>query len=992
MRKLLQVLLLLCAIVIPGALYAQETVTGKVTDPLGNPLVGATVKIRSSSIGTSTDAGGNFSLRVPNKKVKLVVSYVGYGEMTVDADGNLNVQLTEDNSKLSEVVVTGLASSIKKSNAANAVTRINAKELTGTTRPPTLDNAMQGKIPGAQITANTGAPGGGFTIRLRGASTVAGSSDPLYVIDGVIINNDQFPTGAGTGAFNGATSANAGSQDQAPNRIADLNPADIESLEVLKGPSAAAIYGTRAAGGVIVITTKRGKSGRTKISVNQDLGIAKARHLLGSSNWSPEKIAAYGGIYGLPNVAQATALYNAAGGKTWDYEKIIWGNTGFISNTNLTVSGGTERTRFYASGSYQHETGIQKRTGFDRRSLRINLDHKLNDWIDIKLNSNYLNTYASRSYTGNDNNGVSLSYSLGYIPNFLDLNRRADGTYPESIPTGQNPLEIVDRGENVERTNRFLYSGEINMALLRRERYSLKLNFRGGVDYLVSEPRNYMPEDVQYQSRRANPGASRYSVNKAFNTYMQTGLTFNVNVGNNLELTTGLIALRDGAKRDVSWIQGTGLLPGQRNPSTAAVRLTESLVFAPETVVALDAGQEFNWDDKVVGRVGVRADKSTLSGLNYDKYYYFPRASVAVNLTNFNFLQGNSVLSLLKPRVAYGETSGFPTNDATYSQLAGVVYSGLLGSTSPTTLGLAALDPERLSELEFGLDVGLLNNRVVLEATYYNKKTEDFLFAYTLAPSSGVTSYKLAPVGDMTNKGVEISLTGNVVKKSNIDWSTTFLYWSNKSKITRLIVPPAFVASSGFGAYGRKRIQQGYSPTAWWGFDSTGALIPYKDAQPKFQLSWINNVRFLKNFEFNMFWHMSEGNHNSSLTRLIKDEGGTTDDWSTPGKSGDPVGVERQETIISNFIFDASYIRLREVGLYYNLPKNLITGAFKNVVQGVRIGISGHNLITITDYYGYDPEVSNFNTANAGGALVGGVDLTPFPATKRMFFHINVDL
>lgn len=991
MRKPLQVLLLLLAIAVPGMLSAQENVTGKVTDQGGTPLAGATVNIRSSKVGTQTDANGVFSLQVPNKKVKLVISYVGYSEVVVNADGNLNIQLQEDNNRLSEVVVTGLATSIKKSNAASSVTRINAKELTGTTRPATLDGAISGKIPGAQINANTGAPGGGFTIRLRGASTVAGSSDPLYVIDGVIVNNDQFPTGAGTGAFNGATSANAGSQDQAPNRISDINPADIESVEILKGPSAAAIYGTRASGGVVVITTKRGKSGKTRVSIGQDVGFAKARHLLGSSDWTPAKIATYGGVYGL-NEAQALALYNAAGGKTWDYEKIVWGNTGFISNTNLTVSGGNDKTKFYASGSFQTETGIQKRTGFDRRSIRLNIDHKINNWIDLKLNTNYLNTYSSRSYTGNDNNGVSLSYSLGYIPNFIDLNKRADGTYPESPTTGQNPLEIVDRGENIERTNRFLYSGELNFALLRKENYSLKLGFRGGLDYLVSEPRNYMPEDVQYQSRRANPGASRFSTNKAFNTYMQSALVFNANVGNNFDLTTGVVMLRDRQKRDISWIQGTGLLPGQRNPSTAAVRLTESQVLAPETVVALDASQEVNWDDKIVGRVGVRADKSTLSGLNFDKYYYFPRASVAVNLTNFNFMQRFDFLSLLKPRIAYGETSGFPTNDATYSQLVGVTYGGLLGSVSPTTLGLAALDPERLSELEFGLDLGFLKNRIVVEATYYSKKTEDFLFPYTLAPSSGVTSYKLAPVGDMTNKGFELSVTADVVKRANVQWSSTILYWTNKSKVTRLIVPPAFVASSGFGAYGRKRIQQGYSPTAWWGFDSTGALIPYKDAQPDFQMSWINSVKFLKNFELNMFWHTSQGGHNSSLTRLIKDEGGTTTDWSNPGKSGDPIGVDRQATIINNFIFDASYIRLREVGLYYTVPKTVLSRTFRNVIEGVRVGISGQNLITITDYFGYDPEVSNFNTSNAGGALISGVDLTPFPATKRYFFHINIDL
>ncbi|KIC92853.1 SusC/RagA family TonB-linked outer membrane protein [Flavihumibacter solisilvae] len=985
--KLFPVLL---GLALPLLAAAQQAVRGKVLDASGNPLAGATVSVKGTKISVQTDAGGNFTITLPQQYSRLDVSYVGFVGQTITAvQGENVIALREDEKGLSEVVVTGLSSSIKRSNAANSVARIGARELTGSTRPPTIDGAMSGKVAGAQISANTGAPGGGLSIRLRGVSTVAGSSEPLYVIDGVIVNNDQFATGAGTRAFNGATSANAGSQDQAPNRISDINPADIESIEVLKGPSASAIYGSRAGAGVIVINTKRGKSGKTRINVNQDLGFTKASNLLGSSDWNPEKIAAYGGAYNLSE-EEALELYNAAGGKTWDYEKMIWGNTGFISNTNVNVNGGNDRTKFYIAGSYQTETGIQKKTGFSRKSFRINLDHKFNEFMDLKVSSNYINSNSSRSFTGNDNNGVSLSYSIAYIPNFIDIARRPDGTYPQIPGRAQNPLEIVDRAENKEKTNRFLNSGELNFYLLKKERSTLKLSMRGGVDYLVSEPMTYMPEDLQFMVNVANRGAIRLTTNKALYTYMQAGLNFNTNVGKNIDLTTGLVVLRDDQKVDQSFIQGEGLLTAQRNPSIATVRLTDNNQ-TKSSVVAIDASQEFNWDDKVIGRVGVRADKSTLSGFNFDKYYYYPRAAVAVNLTNLGSW-APEFLSQLKPRAAYGEASGFPSFDAVYSNLIGVNYGGQLGEVAPVQLGLEKLDPERAKEIEVGLDLGFLNNRVTLEATYYHKKVVDFLYPFSLSPSTGVVSYKLFPVGDMVNKGVEIGLNAQVVKKPRLEWTTGLQFWTNKSEVTRLTIPPSFVAGSGFGAYGRKRIQQGYSPTAWWGFDEDGTLIQYKDYQPDYQLSWSNNLRLAKNFELSMLWHTSQGGYNSSLTRLTKDEGGTTKDWSNTGKSGDPIGIERQETIVSNFVFDASYIRLRELGLYYTVPSTKITSMFGNHVQNIRFGVSGQNLVTITDYYGYDPEVSNFNTGNAGGALTGGVDLTPFPMAKRFFFHLNIGL
>jgi TonB-linked SusC/RagA family outer membrane protein len=981
MKQLTRLILLMALIFGASQVaLAQYVAKGTVKDDKGEPLTGVSVVLKGTTRGTITDIDGNYSLDVPSEASNLVFSYVGYTSITGAANSASGIVLEEDLASLEEVVVTGLASSIKRSNAGNAVARITAEELTGSTRPQTLDGALSGKVIGANIVANSGAPGGGISVKLRGISSILGSSEPLFVIDGVIIDNSQFNTGAGTKSFNGAVSgANAGSQDQAANRISDLNPADIESIDVLKGPSAAAVYGTRANAGVIVITTKRGKAGKTVVKFSQDLGMSKAAHLLPSENWTEAKINTYGGVYGIPT-KDALALYKASNGQTVNYDELIFGETGSINTTNLSVAGGSDKTKFYVSGSLSNETGIVKNTGFGRRAIRANLDHRINNFVDIKMSSSYMNTNSSRSFLGNDNNGVSLGYSIAYIPNFIDL-RPVNGVYPEYAGTGQNPFQVLDRMENKETTNRFLQSGEVNFNLLNQERNSLKLSVKGGVDYLVSNPRVYAPEDMQYQIRQAQPGASRYANNKALLTYLQTFLTYNWGF-KEVDLMTQIGALKDIQKRDESWIQGVGLLPGQRNPATAASIIASSYL-SEQQVAAVVGQQEINWANKVIVRGGLRADRSSLNG-DHTKWYLFPMANVAVNLGNFGFLP--SAISTLKPRAAFGRTGGVPQFGDIYTTLASGVYDGKLSLASPVSIGNSGLQPETAQEIEGGIDIGLFKNRILIEASFYNKKIYDFLFQYTLAAGTGVTTVARFPVGDFENNGVELGLTANIVKSKDFDWTSSLQYWTNKSNVTRLTVPPQYVPSSGFGNFGRSRIVQGFSPTLWWGVDKEGKLQSFQDNQPKFQMSW-NNTVAAYGLTFNMLWHTSQGGYNSSLNRELKDEAGTTFDWSSVVKTLDgPRLYGNPGYSTPDYLFDASYIRLREVSLYYSVPKGVVTSAFKDAVSNIRIGVSANNLLTISDYlkYNYDPEASNFGNRSVGS----GVDLTPFPASKRYFAHL----
>jgi TonB-linked SusC/RagA family outer membrane protein len=976
---------------LPTLAFAQKDITGKVMDAVKNtPLEGATVFENISKNTTVTSRDGSFNLKVANNAKTITISYTGYAAKTVSLTGSeIVVKLEEDFSKLTEVVVTGLATSIKRGNLANSVGTINAKQLTGSTRPVTLDGAMQGKISGAQISANSGAPGGGFSVRLRGVSSINQNSEPLYIIDGVYASNAQNATGAGTGPFSGATGQTAGTQDQAPNRLADLNPADIENIEILKGPSAAAIYGTRANAGVIIITTKKGKAGRTAMSLSQDVGAVKAINLIGMQKtpWDAQKIA--DGSWLVSNTAML-ALFNAngAGAKTTDYEKLIYGNTGVHSGTRFNVSGGTDKARFYAAVGHLSETGIQKRTGYARNSVRLNADFKPTSWWDIGVATNYLNTNSDRSFSGNDNNGVSLGYNLAYLPNWLDQNP-VNGVYPRNPLTGQNPLEIVDKGINNEKVNRFITSFTSNMYLLRRDNQSLKLSIQGGIDYVHQENVVVMPEDVQFQRQRANPGAARYSNTRSKNTNIQGFLIYNTNV-NKFNLTTSVGAVRLDQQNRVQWFQGEGIPAGTNNPSTGAVQLS-FLNNGRSYDEGIVAQQEINWDDKVIATAGIRQDRSTLNG-DKKKFYSFPKASLAVNIANFDFWKIKEV-NLFKLRGAYGETGNSAGLGGVFISLTTAAIGGATGFVTPTTIGNTSIKPETASEFEYGVDIALLNSRISFEATVYNKKVKDFIDAYNLSPGTGVNSFTVFNVGDFTNKGVELGLGGTVIKNNKIKWNTNVNWYTNKTKVTRMIIPEKPVAATGFGAFGTQRQRVGSSPTAWYGSPNVnGSPTEYEDAQPKWQASWSNNITFAQNFEFSFLLHHSQKNFNSSLNQELTDEGGTSPDWSNKDKNGVPVGVARQlgqpGITTRQFIQDATFTKLREVSLYYTVPKSLYSkaGALRGVEQ-VKVGISAQNVFVWTKYYGYDPEGANFGNR----PTIAPVDLLSFPSARRMYFHFNVN-
>ena len=984
------------------AVAQDKSVSGRVTDGSnGQGLPGVTVLAKGTKIGTATNADGQFSLSVPASTTTLQFTSIGYkaAERDITSSATVDVAMAVEVRSLDEVVVTGLGTSIKRSNLANAISTVSARDLVGSTRPVTVDAALSGKVVGANIAQTSGAPGGGVSIQLRGISTISGNSQPLYIIDGVYAVSDEVGNGAGGAAFSGA-SAGTGrtSQDNGTNRLSDVNPNDIESIEILKGPSAAAIYGTRANAGVIIIKTKRGTAGQTRVNVSQDLGFAQARHLLGKEDWTNEKIDKfYSGASAADQKAQLAAA--KASGKIYDYEKEVFGNTAFLRNTNASISGGTERTKFYVSGSTTNEEGIVKNTGYNRNSIRANVDQKVGKLLDVGLSSGYFNSTNRRGFSGNDNNGISLAYNITQIPSYAELHKDpVTGLYPNSDYSGDNPLAIVERAINEEKTNRVTQAGNATVHLIEKDNSSLRFAAQGGIDYSSSNALLALPSDLQSQVSSANPGVVRTAKSEFFNYNLQGFLIYDFKLGQNLNLTSQVGLVRLGLRSNLSYQQGQNLVPGPLLPNRGSL-VTQDVQINDQTDVGYVAQQELNYRDQIVATGGVRFDKSSRNG-DPKKLYAFPKASLAVNLTKFGFWNLDQV-SLLKLRVAYGETGGPAFFGGTFSPLTGISIGNRPGFVPSTVVGNPTIGPERATELEAGIDVSFLDNRINLEASVYNKKVIDIVNTYVTAPGTGVQSVRAFPVGDLRNRGLELSLGLVPVRSSNFTWNSTTLFFFNRSEVTRIIVP-AFSASSGFGStFGQTFFALGESPSRWYGrpinavdnATNPSFLTRYGDAQPRFQMTFQNSFTIFKNLEASFLLAWKKDSYTSNLTYTQTDSFGTSVDWSEPSGFNDAAGTPltkgeyRQTQSSELYIENSSYVRLREASIYYSLPASLRTSLFQDYVKNIRVGVSGNNLLTFTKYSGYDPEVSNFGQT----ATSAQVDVLSYPATRRVFLHLNLD-
>ncbi|MEL6625569.1 MAG: SusC/RagA family TonB-linked outer membrane protein [Bacteroidota bacterium] len=991
-------LLLLLFVLALTPVWAQFSATGTVTDSEGEPIIGATVAIKGTALGTLTDTDGKFSLRVQEQSAVLVISYFGFAtqEQEVSSStGDLEVQMTDVETTLDEVVVTGLATSVKRSNLANSVASIDAEKLTGITNQQTMDGALYGKFKGAEIRSNSGAPGGGISVRLRGVTSVFGDQQPLFIVDGVYVDNSTVSLGTNivtTAAGGGNTASN---QDDASNRIADIDPEDIENIEILKGASAAAIYGSRAAGGVVIITTKRGRAGRTRVSLSQTSGITRPLRFLGTRDWTPELVESEFG-------AEDRALFEQNG--NLDYERQLYDRTGYLNTTRVNISGGNAKTSFFLGGTYKSEDGIVENTGYDKTSVRVNVSHRFNEWLDVNVTNNYINSTADRGLFNNSNSNTTIGYAMAFTKPWVDLRADENGNFPANTEVGSNVLETVALTTNRERVNRYVGGATLTARLLSTERNQVKVLLRGGLDQYALTTTGLFPSALSYYQDPASLGGASIQGNTInTNTNLEAFLVHTYYGGNNISFRTQVGVQQLDFNRNTLISTATGLNGSQTNLDQAANIAIEQI-----RLIQQDKGifiqEEFNYNDQFIVTAGVRADKSSNNG-DPNQLYYYPKANAAVNLHTFDFWTIDPV-SQFKLRVAYGQSGRFSNfgdkftsyNPVSIAGLSGAPTSGLVLST---LRGNPNVGPERQAELEFGADFGFVNNRITLDVTYYIKTVTDLLLEAQVPTSTGFTR-QIQNAGALENRGLEIGLNVNPVQTKDFDWNFTINWWRNRSEITELGVP-AFNVGGFAASLGQYRIQEGQSATQIVGTinpddcatadcsdldpDLDGFRV-YGDAQSDFDASLLNDIRY-KNFSFTFLLHWKQGGDAINLSTLLYDLGQLT--WDYDDLTLDPEGLVGNGPFRLNSWFagdtgpwveDAGYVRLREVGLYYTIPKSAL-----NDVLGLKVGVSGRNLLNFFNYNSYDPEVSNFGN----NVLANAVEVTPYPSARRFFLNLTAN-
>ena len=988
MKKRSWLLTLACALslwALPAAAQ-QRQISGTVAAEGGEPLSGARVAISGTGQGVTTGPNGRYEISAPAGDARLTVSRIGYVTREVTVPGSqstFNVQLQTSAVSLEALVVTGQATTVARRNLANAVASVSGTDVN---RAPaqTTDQALAGKIPGAVVAANSGAPGGGIQVDLRGVSSINASADPLWVIDGVVMSNAAIPSGqnAITEAIGGQDASN---QDNATNRIADLNPADIESIEVLKGASAAAIYGSKASNGVIIVTTRRGREGAPAFNLSQRFGYYELANTLGSRRFTREEAIE---LYG----AGVAPLYSD---NVYDHERELAGNRDLGRETSLGVSGGAGRTRYYASALVLDEPGIIDNTGFEKQSLRVNLDQGVGRGIDLSINTNLLHSRARRGLTNNDNRSVSYYVALSGTPSFVDL-RPVDGLYPDNPFGPSNPLQTAALLDNTEDVWRFIGSGTARVPLFEGDEQSLRLVMTGGADFFRQRNRLLSPVDLEYEAALAETEAGTSAL----------GNSDNLNLNGNANLvhtwapgaftaTTSVGVQYEDRDLNINRIVTTGLVAGQGGvddgPRPFVIetrqRVRDFGVFAQEEFLALD--------NRLLLTAGLRADRSSNNG-DPGEYFLYPKAAVS-----YRFPGPFSAVDELKLRAAYGETGNLPLWGNKFTEMSTAnSIGGFKGIVVQGVTGAPDIRPERMREIEGGVDLALLDGRASFELTGYYQRISDLLLNRTLHPSSGFVT-QIFNAGELHTRGIEAAFAATPIQRENFGWFTRTTFYTTRSTIEDLPVPTFRTGAFGSTSLGVFQIEEGKSSTQIVGRDGLnpdGTPIERQlgDATPKFKMAFANELT-MGAFSVYGLLDWQHGGDLINLTRLLYDAGGVSEDWALPSGVSEPrpvdecypscSGLERISgfgTFTRQYIEDASYVKLREVALTWRVPPTVL-GRAPGRVRDASISLSGRNLVTWTDYTGLDPEVSNFGSQQ----IARGVDVAPFPPSRSFWLTFN---
>ncbi len=1011
--------------------FAQSRITGKVTGPDGNGVPDISVQIRNTTFGTLTDATGNYNLIANVNPGSYMLDFSGVGfkaasqTIQVTSSGNVsaNASLTVDALSMDEVVVTGTSAGTTRRQLGSYVSTVKAADLTKGATGNVLA-ALQGKTAGAQIIQNSGDPGGGISVRLRGISSISASSEPLYIIDGVIVNNATTRVTNTSGNYDGGSFVGNIGQ----NRLADINPADIERIEVLNGAAAAAIYGSRANSGVVQIFTKRGSVGAPVVSFSTNISRNSLRKKV-EVNQSPTKFGGpTDGVGAQTQDILTPALLTTTPVTRYDYNDYIFRN-GLGTDNNISVSGGREKTKYFTSASYFKNEGIIKNTDFRRFSFRANIDQELSDKLKFLIGLNYTNSLSNEKPDGNS--FFSPLNSINIIGNFHDIQTRdALGNIRAIGERGRvNPVSVIEDIKQKQETNRLIANAGLKFTPLR----GLTFDYTLGIDQYSQKGETFIPPFAYNVSdgffgggAALDPTRNGYSSAGNFNFFginNEVNGTYQFRLTNDISSTTQVGYSLQYEKNSYSLLQGRGLAPFVQTVNGASTLLPGVDERGEFSVWGYYAQQNFAYKNLFYLTGALRVDGSSVFGKDQRDLKY-AKASASYIPSEHEFWKKSAVsrvVNFAKVRFAYGE-SGNLTGIGPYSRFNSYSSSSFLNRTSLTSSSQLAntnVKPERQREVEFGIDLGLFNSRISLQANIYNKKVSDLLISRLIAPTTGFSSL-LDNFGSLENKGYELVLSGSVLQGKDLSWKVTAIYNHNRNKAietgpgltllsTNAGAPVALIEGQPIGVFygaffalgsnnelvknaagfpqGERGTQTGPLTFTVQRDATTGLPIGtfpllrkiIGDPNPDWTGSLVNEFSY-KKLNLRVQLDAVQGNEVFNA------------DWRTRQGVGNGKEAEKEQTgvyprgYISSFyaaieqwrIDDGSFVKLREVYLSYTL------GNIKKI-KDVTVSLSGRNLISWDNYKGYDPEV------NAAGqsTILRGIDFGAVPIPKTFSFGIS---
>lgn len=985
-----RLVLLGMATLLTGSVFAQKVkVGGQVLDQNQEPLIGATVRVvGANSVGAVTDLDGRFSLEA-DKNAKLEISYIGFKTQEVKASPDTKVVLREEMNTLGEFVAIGYAY-VRRGDVTTAVSSISAADLD--TRPiVSAASGMQGKAAGLMISQANGQPGSSPTIRVRGTTSLNGSNDPLYVVDGVPVDNIDF-----------------------------LSPDDIDNMQVLKDASSAAIYGSRAANGVIIINTKQGKNGVAKVSFNAHYTFNGVR-----DNQDPLNTTQYEDLINDMNEEGVLSL-NLPKGLTdqTDWKKEVY-RTGHVQDYQASVTNGNDKLRYYLSGGYTGEDGVIRSSSFKRYNVRGSIDNDVNKWLNINASVNY----ADYTYKGTGIISGTTASRGGVIPSILATPTYASIWDPENPgqfynnfygANADSPLENIARTENNKNQyNKLLMTGKATIMLLPELKYTSSLSFdrNQGISTNFLDPHKTREGRNQngtgYDGRQAS---TVWTFDNTIDWKKKFGLhDFDVMLGSSWthsKWSQNYINASDYANDDIRTLNGANKISWNGTGSSAS----------EWGIMSYFARVQYNWNSTYMITFNLRADGSSRLAPGH-KWGYFPSFSGAWRMSNEKFMKNIKWINDLKIRGGWGQT-GNQSGLGDYAYLAMYNFNRIQWWESgneravPTRTQSSLANPdltwETTTQTDLGFDLTFLNNRLTLYADWYYKKTTDLIMNMTLPAGSAAATSLARNGGSIVNKGMEFTIKSHNLTGA-FKWDTDFNISFNRNELKSLSLTPVY-----WGARTNDNVNQyvvrnapGQPLGSFWGYicddvnPETGDLI-YRDVNgdgevtssdrtyigdpnPDFTFGLTNTFTY-KGFSLSILLQGSVGNDIYNVSRMESEgmfnsnnqDTGVLRRWRIPGQITDVPRVGFNQQNSSYYIEDGSYLRVKDISLSYDIPKAAIS---KIHLTRLTPYVSFTNLITWTGYSGRDPEV---NQAGNSGS-VQGIDWGTYPLCRSFAMGVKVE-